>query len=121
MHYLKLENEAKGNTNFRKVLATGNHTQVVVMSIPVGEDIGMETHEVEDQVLYFIEGQGKAILNGEEQDFVAGDAVLVPSGTEHNFVNTGEKDLKIITMYSPSHHPDGKIHVTKADAENDEY
>lgn len=109
------------NTNFRKVLATGNHTQVVVMSIPAGEDIGMETHDLEDQILYFVEGQGKAILNGEEQEFGAGDLVLVPSGTEHNFVNTGSGDLKVITAYSPAHHPDGKIHATKADAEADEY
>lgn len=108
------------NTYFRQVLATGPHSQVVIMSINPGEDIGEETHPDNDQVLYLVAGRGKAVLNHEETDYSAGDLVLVPAGTLHNFVNSGGEDLKIITTYSPPHHPDGTIHKTKQDAEKAE-
>lgn len=113
--------KAKENTYFRQVLATGEHTQVVVMSIPPGEEIGEETHPDNDQVLYFVAGEGKAILNGEEKLFAENDLFLVKAGTKHNFMNTGAKDLKIITAYSPPHHPDGTIHKTQEEAQKETY
>jgi len=112
---------ALSNNFFRHVLETGKHTQVVVMSIPVNEDIGAETHADTDQVLYLLEGEGKVILNGEESKYVAGDLVLVHAGTKHNFTNTGTIPLKIITMYSPAHHPNGTIHKTRAEADKANY
>lgn len=108
--------KAKENADFRQVLLSGKNTQIVIMSIPQGEDIGMETHEDADQVLYFVEGKGKAVVGGEEADITEGDIVLVPAGTAHNFMNTGMEDLKIITTYSPPHHPQGTIHKTKEEA-----
>lgn len=113
--------QAKDNTNFRTVLETGSHTQVVLMSIPAGEEIGIETHTGIDQVLYLVEGFAEVILNGEKSLFEKGDMVLVKAGIEHNFINTGDVDLKIITMYSPPHHPDGTVHKTKQEAEKEEY
>lgn len=111
-----IKDKAKENTYFRQVLSTGEHTQIVVMSIPVGEDIGEETHHDNDQVLYFVDGSGKAFLNDQEIRFEKNDIFLVKAGTKHNFINTGTTDLKIITAYSPPHHPDGTIHKTKADS-----
>lgn len=111
-----INGQAKANAYFRQVLENGAHTQAVIMSIPVGGEIGMETHPDNDQVLYFVEGQGKAILNGEEAEIGGGDLVLVNAGTEHNFINTGDMDLKIITTYSPPHHPAGTVHKTKEEA-----
>lgn len=112
---------AMENSFFREVLENGKHVQVVIMSIPPGGEIGMETHPDNDQILYLIAGEGKVILNGEESPYRSGDMVLVPAGTEHNFTNTGTGDLKIITSYSPPHHPAGTIHKTKADAEKANY
>lgn len=116
-----INQKAKNNTYFRQVLESGEKTQIVIMSIPVNGEIGMEVHEKEDQILYLVEGSGKAILNEEEENFEAGDIVLVRHGTKHNFVNTGDLDLKIITTYSSPHHPAGTIHKTKTDAEKAEY
>ncbi|MCL5970774.1 MAG: cupin domain-containing protein [Patescibacteria group bacterium] len=116
-----INQKTKENTYFRQVLETGGNTQIVIMSIPPGGEIGMEVHEKEDQVLYLLEGSGKAILNSEEENFDTGDIVLVRHGTQHNFVNTGATDLKIITTYSPPHHPVGTIHKTKAEADNAGY
>jgi len=113
--------KAKENSYFRSVLETGEHTQIVLMSIKPGEEIGEETHEDNDQVLYFVEGEGKAVLNGEEVQFGEGDIFLVNAGTKHNFINTGQTDLKIITTYSPPHHPPGTIHKTKEEADAAEY
>lgn len=116
MHLKNLTQQAKDNTHFRHVLATGEHTQVVVMSIPPGGDIGEEVHPDTDQVLYLVEGSGQVILEGSPADFSAGDLVLVPAGTRHNFKTVGEQTMKIVTAYAPPHHPDGTIHKTKADA-----
>jgi mannose-6-phosphate isomerase-like protein (cupin superfamily) len=112
---------AKENSFFRHVLQTGAHTQVVVMSIPAGGEIGEETHEDNDQILYLVEGEGKVVLDGEETAYEQHDLVLVKAGTRHNFVNTGSTDLKIVTTYSPAHHPDGTIHKTKEEADKAEY
>ena len=120
MHLKNLEKTALENTTFRTVLATSEHTQVVVMNVNPGEDIGKEIHTKEDQVLYLLSGRGVVYLNGQESEFKPGDCVLVPAGTEHNFTTTGEEPMKIITTYSPPHHPDGTFHVTKADAEEAE-
>ena len=117
MHIKDLESKAMENTTFRTVLATSKHTQVVVMDVKPGEDIGKEIHPNEDQVLYLISGKGTIYMDGKEMDFNKGDCVLVPAGTEHNFTTIGEESMKIITTYSPPHHPDGTVHKTKADAE----
>jgi len=117
MHLKNLEEKAMTNTTFRTVVANASHTQVVIMNVNPGEDIGLETHDKEDQVLYLISGQGKVLLNGVESDFTTGDCVLVPAGTEHNFTTVGDEPMKIITTYSPPHHPEGTVHKTKADAE----
>jgi mannose-6-phosphate isomerase-like protein (cupin superfamily) len=113
--------KALGNTYFRQVLETGKYTQLVVMSIAPGSEIGTETHNDTDQVLYFVEGEGKAVLDGEEKSVKKDDVVLVHAGTEHNFINTGKNDLKIITSYSPPHHPEDTIHKTKEEAEKADY
>ncbi|MEX0616362.1 MAG: cupin domain-containing protein [Candidatus Woykebacteria bacterium] len=112
-----ISDKARENTYFRQVLETGVHTQIVVMSMPAGGEIGEETHNDNDQVLYFVEGSGKAILNGEEKPISKDDVFLVNAGTKHNFINTGQGDLKVVTAYSPPHHPPGTIHKTKAEAD----
>jgi|SRR3989344_7671892 len=110
----------KENTNFRTVLHTGIHSQIVAMSIPVGGDIGEETHEGVDQILYFVDGTCEAILNDEPKTVEEYDIVFVPAGTKHNFKNVGDTDLKLFTVYAPPEHPDGTIHATKADAQMSE-
>jgi len=120
MHLKNLEQTAKENTYFRQVLANSNHTQVVVMDVKPGEDIGKEIHSENDQVLYLVSGKGTVYLNGVETEFNPGDCVLVPAGVEHNFTTVGDESMKIITTYSPPHHPEGTIHKTKAEAEEAE-
>jgi mannose-6-phosphate isomerase-like protein (cupin superfamily) len=115
-HLKDVARQARDNEFFRHVLATGEYTQVVVMSIPPGEDIGEEVHEDTDQVLYLVEGTGRVTLDGESSELAAGDLVLVTAGTRHNVETVGETALKIITTYSPPHHPDGTLAETKADA-----
>jgi mannose-6-phosphate isomerase-like protein (cupin superfamily) len=114
-----IEQDAIENENFRKVLYTSSYMQLVVMSIPVGGEIGVETHGV-DQFIRIEKGQGKAVLDGEEHAIEDGTAVVVPSGTEHNFINTGDTELKLYTIYAPPHHKDGIVHAAKEDAEKDE-
>ena len=111
---------ARANTNFRAVLATGPHAQVVVMSIPPSGEIGAETHEDLDQVLTFVDGVGVAYVGGEESPVRAGRLVLVPAGTLHNVVNTGTVDLRLYTVYAPPQHAAGTVHRTKAEADADE-
>lgn len=120
-HVVNILEKAKSNTYFRQVLETGTHTQVVIMSIPVGGEIGEETHSDNDQVLYLVAGEGEVILNDEKAQYKSGDLVLVRAGVKHNFINTGSTDLKIITTYAPPHHPDGTIHKTKEEADNAGY
>ena len=109
--------QAKTNDYFRQVLATSQHTQVVIMSIPPGGEIGEEVHKDNDQVLYLVEGAGQVVLEDQPADFNVGDLVVVPAGTKHNFITKGDAPMKIITTYSPPHHPDGTIHKTKAEAD----
>jgi mannose-6-phosphate isomerase-like protein (cupin superfamily) len=108
------------NKFFRQVLETGEAMQVVVMSLEPGQDIGAEVHENTEQVLICMYGQGQAIIDDYQHDFNTGDMMLVKAGREHNFVNTGQDEMKIVTIYSPPQHQDGIVHETKADAESDE-
>lgn len=104
------------NNNFRKVLYTGTHCQLVLMSLLPGEDIGEEIHEENDQFFRFDAGQGKVIINESEYVVTDGDAIVVPAGARHNVINTGDVDLKLYTIYSPAHHKDGIVRATKAEA-----
>lgn len=111
--------DTQENDNFRRVLFTGKNSQLVVMSIPPGGEIGEEVHKYTEQTLFFLSGTGEAILNGIKTPIVAGDVVVVTPETKHNFVNTGDQDLKVYTVYAPANHIDGRVHKTKADADAD--
>lgn len=111
----------KENTNFRKVLYTGKFSQIVAMSISVGDDIGEETHPQTDQILFIIDGEGEVVVGGVSRKIEEHDVIFVPAGTKHNFINKSDEDLKLFTVYSPPAHKDGTIHVTKADAQKEEY
>lgn len=104
---------AKKNNNFRKEIITGKYSQVVVMSIPVGGDIGQETHPSTDQTLLFVQGRGVAIINGKTSEIAPNHLVFVPAGTQHNFKNTGNEELKLITIYAPPQHKPGTVQKTK--------
>jgi mannose-6-phosphate isomerase-like protein (cupin superfamily) len=105
------------NTNFRRVLFTGLSSQLVVMSIPPGGEVGRETHKYTEQTLFFLSGTGKGELNGKEFPIGPGDVVVVVPGTDHNFWNTGTEPLKIYTVYAPPNHLDGLVEATKAEAD----
>ncbi len=108
------------NELFRKVLYTARNSQLVLMSLKPGEDIGKEVHSL-DQFIRCEAGEGKAILDGVEHLLVAGYAIVVPSGAEHNIINTSATEsMKLYTVYSPPNHKDGTVHTTKADAEAQE-
>ena len=111
---------ARQNEYFRQTIVTGEHAQVVVMTIQPGEDIGEEMHEG-DQILFFVEGECEAVLNRQSSRASPGDMVFVPAGTLHNFVNTGAEPLRLVTTYAPPEHPDGTVHRTKAEAEAAEH
>lgn len=109
------------NTKFRQVLYTASHSQLVLMALQPGEEIGAEVHEENDQFFRFEQGKGKVVIDGNEHDVSDGVAVIVPAGSEHNVINTSDSDtLKMYTLYSPAHHRDGVAHATKAAAEADE-
>ena len=109
------------NTYFRQVLYTGQHTQLVIMSLLPNEEIGTEVHTIVDQFFRVEAGEGKIIMNGEEHSIKDGDAFVIPAGTKHNVINTSTSQaLKLYTLYSPPHHKDGIIHKTKQEAEADE-
>ena len=117
-YVVNIEEKSLENDYFREVLFTAAHSQLVVMSLRPGEEIGLETHDDRDQFIRVEAGTGKAVLNGEEKALVDGSAVVIPAGTEHNIVNTSQSDaLKLYTIYSPPEHPDGTIHKNKAEAE----
>ena len=105
----------KKNDNFRKEVVTGKHSQVVLMSIPVGQDIGEETHADVDQTLIFVDGKGQAIIEGVACEVEEDRLVFVPAGTKHNFKNTGSKPLKLYTIYAPIEHKPGTIEKNKGD------
>ncbi|MBI3952806.1 MAG: cupin domain-containing protein [Candidatus Doudnabacteria bacterium] len=105
------------NDNFREVLYTAHHSQLVLMSIEVGSEIGEEVHEL-DQFIRIEKGQGKAVLDGVEHELSDGSAIVVPAGMRHNVINTGSEPLKLYTIYCPPEHQDGVVRKTKADAES---
>lgn len=105
------------NTNFRRVLYTGQHCQLVLMSLRPNEEIGTEIHPDNDQFFRVEKGQGKCSIDGHEYSITDGSAILVPAGAEHNVINTSSaEDLKLYTIYSPAHHKDGILRATKAEA-----
>ncbi|MFN2597081.1 MAG: cupin domain-containing protein [Pyrinomonadaceae bacterium] len=105
------------NEDFRRVLFTTERSQLVLMSVAAGEEIGEETHDGVDQVLIFVAGEGEAVLAGATRPVRAGSVVVVPAGTRHNFITRGGAALKLLTVYTPPEHPDGTVHRTKAEAE----
>ncbi len=112
-----IEKETLDNNNFRKVLYTGKHSQLVLMSLKPKEEIGMEVHADNDQFFRFEKGQGKVIIDGNEYEVQDGSAVVVPCGAEHNVINVSEtEDLKLYTIYSPAHHKDQIVRITKEQA-----
>jgi mannose-6-phosphate isomerase-like protein (cupin superfamily) len=114
-----IENEAKENTYFRRVLYTSLHLQVVLMSLKPGEEIGEEIHNANDQFFRFESGNGICVINETEYMIKDGDAIVVPAGAKHNVINTNAKSkLKMYTIYSPPHHKDGIVRATKKDAED---
>jgi mannose-6-phosphate isomerase-like protein (cupin superfamily) len=112
-----IEKDTLENSNFRKVLYTGKHSQLVLMSLKPLEEIGMEVHEENDQFFRFEKGQGKCIIDGNEYDLKDGSAIVVPAGAQHNIINVSDtEDLKLYTIYSPAHHKDRIVRATKAEA-----
>ncbi|WAC07945.1 MAG: cupin domain-containing protein [Thermodesulfobacteriota bacterium] len=119
----RIEKITEKNKNFRKVLFTGKHLQLVVMCLQPKEEIGNEVHSEVDQFFRIEEGSAKFVLSGNEKHLVgAGDAVVVPAGIYHNVFNASPtKQLKLYTLYTPPQHPDGTVHKTKAEAEASEH
>jgi mannose-6-phosphate isomerase-like protein (cupin superfamily) len=108
---------AEQSADFRRVLWTGRHAQLVIMTIPPGGEIGEETHEDTDQILTFVSGTGQAIVADQTHQIAQGDLVAVPAGTRHNFRNTGVNPLVLYTVYGPPEHADGVVHATKEEAD----
>lgn len=111
-----IEVQTEGNNNFRTVIYTGKHSQLVLMSLMVGEEIGLETHGDVDQFFRLESGRLKIIMNGEENILEAGMAAIVPCGVSHNVINVGDKVAKLYTLYTPPNHPEGTVHKTKEEA-----
>ena len=112
-----IEDLTMENRDFRHVLYTSHHLQLVLMSLERGEEIGIETHKSRDQFFRIEKGKGKIVIDGTAHKVKSGDAILVPAGAEHNLVNTGRNRLKVYTIYGPPNHRDGVIERKKADAE----
>jgi mannose-6-phosphate isomerase-like protein (cupin superfamily) len=112
---------AKTNTDFRRVIATGPHSQLVTMSILPKEDIGSEVHPGTDQMFFIVGGVGRAVVDDESIAVAENDVVLVPAGAMHNLVNTGREDLRLFTVYAPPNHKDGTVHHRKEDALADKH
>jgi mannose-6-phosphate isomerase-like protein (cupin superfamily) len=108
---------ARQSDDFRRVVITGDNIQVVVMTIQPGEEIGAETHEGHDQVLFFVDGEGEAVLDGVHSTVGAGDLSFVHAGVHHNFINTGSEPLRLVTAYAPPEHEPGTVHADKAEAD----
>ncbi len=114
-----IEKQTEDNNNFRRVLYTAKNSQLVVMSVQPGDEIGEEVHDL-DQFIRIEEGKGKAILNDVEHEIEDDHAVVIPAGVKHNVLNTGDKPLKLYTVYSPPEHRDGVVHKTREEAMEDE-
>ena len=117
MEHFTIATVAEQSADFRRVLWTGQHTQLVIMTIPPGGEIGEEVHEGIDQILTFVSGTAEARVAGETKEVTAGDLVVVPAGTKHNFVNTGPNPLVLYTVYGPPDHAPGVVHRTKEEAD----
>jgi mannose-6-phosphate isomerase-like protein (cupin superfamily) len=116
-----IKKEALGNNNYRKVLYTGKHSQLVLMSLRPQEEIGLEVHPENDQFFRIEKGEGKCIIDGNEYALQDGVVIIVPAGTKHNVINiSATDDLKLYTIYSPAHHKDGIVRTTKEEAEANE-
>ena len=114
-----IEKDTLENNNFRKVLYSGNHLQLVLMSLRAGEEIGEEIHEDTDQFFRFESGSGKCVIDGNEYKVKNGDVIIIPAGAKHNVINADSTtELKMYTIYAPPHHKDGLVRVTKEDAVN---
>ena len=113
-----IEDDTINNSNFRKVLYTGENLQLVLMSLKGEEEIGEEVHKDNDQFFRFESGNGKVIINDTEYKVSDGDAVIIPAGSKHNIINTGKNELKMYTIYTPPHHKDKIVKKTKLEAEN---
>jgi len=114
-----IEKDTLENENFRKVVYTASHCQLVLMALQPNEEIGMEVHADNDQFFRFEKGQGKVIIDGNEYEVSDDSAVIVPAGSQHNVINvSATESLKLYTIYSPAHHKDGVIRATKAEAED---
>ncbi len=118
-YIINIEEETLAGSDFRRVLYTAPHSQLVLMTLQPGEDIGEEVHQHVDQFFRIESGRGRVVLNDEVTEVGDGFAIVVPAGTKHNLINIGDTPLKLYTIYSPANHPDGTIHHTKAEA--DEY
>ena len=109
--------EAEKSADFRRVLWTGKHTQLVIMTIPIGGEIGAETHPDTDQILTIVGGTGESTISGQTKTIAQGDLIVVPAGLHHNFVNTGANPLVLYTVYGPPEHAEGAVHATKEAAD----
>lgn len=118
-HAIDIERATLDNGDFRRVLYTGAHCQLVLMCLSPGEEIGEEVHDV-DQFFRIEAGKGMAVVNGYEYAVADGSSLIVPAGAKHNVVNIGREALKLYTIYAPPHHRDGTVHKTKADALGDD-
>lgn len=112
---------AKANTDFRRVVATGPHAQVVLMCLQPGDDIGEEMHAGNDQLFQVVKGRGEAVLDGVAQALRKGALLLVPAGVRHNLRNNGDKRLRLVTIYAPPQHAADTVHATRADAMGTEH
>lgn len=120
-YFANIEDDTLENAAFRKVVYTGQHSQLVLMSLAPGEEIGLETHAGNDQFFRFESGEGTVTIDGNEYEVEDGSAVVVPAGAEHNVVNTSDDaPLKLYTIYSPAHHKDGIVRQTKQEADANE-
>lgn len=115
-----IEEMTEGNSDFRRVLYTGKHLQLVLMALAPGEEIGEEVHDDHDQFFRFEQGSGVVVIDGRQRQVKADDAVIVPAGARHNVINTGAGPLKLYTIYGPPDHRDGIVRATKAEAEASE-
>ena len=115
-----IERLTTGNDDYRRVLYTGRHLQLVLMTLQPGEEIGEEVHETHDQFFRIEEGRGQVVIDGQSRDVGDDDAVIVPAGARHNVVNTGAAPLRLYTLYGPPEHREGVVHSTKPDAEAEE-
>ena len=120
-HYSHIEQDTLNNTNFRQVLYTGPHMQLVVMSLKPGEEIGAEVHPDTDQFFRVEQGRAKFIIDGQEIVCSQDQVVIVPAGANHNVINDSDVDLKLYTIYTPPEHAPGTIHATKAEADAAEH